>query len=362
MVSGPPDKGRTGSGSAASGAAGNGPAGSRAASGRVPASGVHGSGAAGPALTAGDVAAPGTGTHGTGTQGTGTHGAGVGAAEVGAAGVRAAGTVGAAGHALSFAASGLLRAGQHRAADAAVRGSRLETSRFTLLAGEYAAARPGQPVALLQAGCATAVDGIDIARLRETGCELSADLVDTADQVVAAAMAAQSQLTSSSVLGDLRSVPLPPRSYDIVHCSGLLERIPHAELVLDRIVAALKPGGLLLLRTADRDCAAGFIDRAAPQWLRRLGWRGRHPGKPGPYPAIYEELVSARGIASYVLRRGLVIAERGFVSGPAAGRPPPGPLAARTLLARLSGGRLTADHDELIYVIRRPEDLFARVL
>jgi SAM-dependent methyltransferase len=384
MVSGPPDKGLTGSGSAASGAARNGAARNGAASGRVPASRVHGSGAAGPALTAGNVAAggnvaaPGAGTHGAGTHGTGTHGTGthgtgthgtsvagaVGAAEVGAAGARAAGaraggTAGAAGHALSF---GLLRAGRHRAADAAVRGSRLEASRFTLLAGEYAAARPGQPVALLQAGCATAVDGIDLALLRETGCELSADLVDTADQVVAAAMAAQSRLASSSILGDLRTVPLPPRSYDIVHCSGLLERIPHAELVLDRIVAALKPGGLLLLRTADRGCAAGFIDRAAPQWLRRLGWRGRHPGKPGPYPAIYEELVSARGIASYVLRRGLVIAERGSVSGPAAGRPPPGPLAARTLLARLSGGRLTADHDELTYVIRRPEDLFARVL
>lgn len=355
MVSGPPDKGIAGSGSAASGAARNGAArngaaGSRAAGGRVPASRVHGSGVAGRALTAGNAAAPGTGTHGTGV-------AGVGAAAVGAAG-----TVGAAEHALSFAASGLLRPGQHRAADPAVRGSRLEASRFTLRAGEYAAARPGQPVALLQAGCATAVDGIDIALLRETGCELSADLVDTADQVVAAEMAAQSQPASSSILGDLRTVPLPPRSYDIVHCSLLLERIPHAELVLDRIVAALKPGGLLLLRTADRDCAAGFIDRVMPQWLRRLGWRARHPGKPGPYPAVYEDLVSARGIASYVLRRGLVIAERGFVSGPAAGRPPPGPLAARTLLARLSGGRLTADHDELTFVIRRPEDLFARVL
>jgi SAM-dependent methyltransferase len=366
MVSGSPDKGIVDSGSAASGAArngaaGNGAAGSRAASGRVPASRMHGSGAAGRALTAGNVAAPGAGTHGAGAAGA-ADAARAGAAGAGAAGVRAAGTVGAARHALGFAASGLLRAGQHRAADAAVRGSRLETSQFTLLAGEYAAARPGQPVALLQAGCATAVDGIDIALLREAGCELSADLVDTADQVVAAAMAAQSQPASSSILGDLRTVPLPPRSYDIVHCSLLLERIPHAELVLDRIVAALKPGGLLLLRTADRDCAAGFIDRAAPQWLRRLGWRGRHPGKPGPYPAIYEELVSARGIASYVLRRGLVIAERGFVSGPAAGRPPPGPLAARTLLARLSGGRLTADHDELTYVIRRPEDLFARVL
>ncbi len=262
---------------------------------------------------------------------------------------------------IGLAARGLLRAGKHHATGAAVLGSRPETSQFTLLAVEYSAGRPGQPVALLQAGCATAADGIDIALLRKSGCKLIADLVDTGDQVVAEAMAVQPQL-ASSILGDLRTLPLPPRSYDIVHCSGLLDRIPHAELVLDRMVAALKPGGLLLLRFADRDCAAGFIDRMLPQWLRRLGWCGRHPGQPGPYPAVYEELVSARGIAAYALQRGLVIAARGFVSGPAAGRPPPGPLAARTLLARLSGGRLTTDHDELTYVIRRPEDLFARVL
>jgi SAM-dependent methyltransferase len=268
---------------------------------------------------------------------------------------------GVASRAPGLAARGPIPFSRRPAAGAAAPGSWSQAGQFTLLACGYAAERPGQPVALLQAGCATAADGIDLALLRETGCELSTDLVDTGDQVVAAAIASQSPL-AGCILGDLRTVPLPPRSYDIVHCSLLLDRIPHAELVLDRMVAALKPGGLLLLRTPDRDCAAGFIDRVLPQWLRRLDWRNQHPGEPGPYPAIYEELVSARGIQSYVLRHGLVIAEHGSLSGPAAGRRAAGPLAARTLVARLSGGRLTASHDELTYVIRRPENPFARVL
>jgi hypothetical protein len=32
------------------------------------------------------------------------------------------------------------------------------------------------------------------------------------------------------------------------------------------------------------------------------------------------------------------------------------------LMARLSGGRLTAAHEELLYVLRKPENRFARVL
>ncbi|MEP7025888.1 MAG: methyltransferase type 12, partial [Actinomycetota bacterium] len=121
-------------------------------------------------------------------------------------------------------------------------------------------------------------------------------------------------------------------------------------------------GGLLLLRTADRDCAAGFFDRVLPLWARRVVWRLQRPGQPGPYAAVYEELASGRGIQSYAARRGLVIVRREGLTGPAAGRRHAGPLSARRIVARLSRGRLTADHDELAYVILRPEDRSARLL
>jgi hypothetical protein len=37
-------------------------------------------------------------------------------------------------------------------------------------------------------------------------------------------------------------------------------------------------------------------------------------------------------------------------------------LAGQKLIAWLSRGRLTAAHEELLYVLRKPEDRFARVL
>jgi hypothetical protein len=69
-------------------------------------------------------------------------------------------------------------------------------------------------------------------------------------------------------------------------------------------------------------------------------------------------------VQAYVLGRGLVIAERQALRDrprrPA--RPAWGaPLACR-LIATLSRGRRTDDHDDLLYVIRKPESRFARVL
>jgi SAM-dependent methyltransferase len=232
---------------------------------------------------------------------------------------------------------------------------------FTQAALGYAAHRPGQPLALLQAGCTTAGDDPDTGRLRAAGCDLAVSLIDDDNPVARATVVAHQDL-GACTLGDLRIAPLVPRSVDIVHCARLLERISHAELVLDRLVEALKPNGLLLLQTGDRDCTAGFLDRVLPRRLRALIWRSQKPGEPGPYPAVYERLVSQRGIESYVLRRGLVIAQRQELSLLAGRGWAALLLLAGRIVSRLSRGRLTSAHDELRYVIRKPEDPFARVL
>jgi hypothetical protein len=80
--------------------------------------------------------------------------------------------------------------------------------------------------------------------------------------------------------------------------------------------------------------------------------------------AVYERLASGRGVQSYVLLHGLVIAERGALGGLAGGLPrgPHGYLMAQKLVAWLSRGRLTSAHEDLLYVIRKPEDRFARII
>ena len=232
---------------------------------------------------------------------------------------------------------------------------------FARYTRDYVAGRDGQ-VMILEAGCTTADDDLGVGALRGAGADIVVSLIDDDQPVTSAALGMDGSL-ADCVQGDLRRVSLPPRSQDIVLCSLLLQRIHNAELVLDRLVAAIRPGGLLLLHFGDRDSAAGFLDRVLPSAARRAVWRQRRPDQPGPYPAVYERLSSARGIQAYALMRELVIAERralGGLAGTLTG--PPGFLAAQKLIAWLSRGRLTAAHEELLYVLRKPEDRFARIL
>jgi SAM-dependent methyltransferase len=233
---------------------------------------------------------------------------------------------------------------------------------FARYTRDYVSGREGQQITVLQAGCTTADGDLGIGTLRAAGADVAVSLIDD-DQPATRAALSTDESMAGCVHGDLRTLPLPPRSHDIVLCVLLLQRIRNAELVLDRLVATIRPGGLLLLRFSDRDSAAGFLDRVMPAAARRAVWRKRRPAQPGPYEAVYERLSSARGVQAYALMRELVIAERRALGGLAGGMAEPyGFLAGQKLIAWLSRGRLTAAHEELLYVLRKPEDRFARVL
>lgn len=232
---------------------------------------------------------------------------------------------------------------------------------FTQLALDLAAQHPGRALTVLQAGCTTAGEELDLAALRARGLRLDVSLVDDETKASRAAAAARPELDDAMLL-ELGQLPLRPRSFDIVQCSLLLHRVANAEMVLWRLAAAVRPGGLLLLRLPDPASAFGFLDRRLPGFVRTLAWRTARPGQAGPYPAVYEPVASARGIEMFVSRHGLAIAHRGLVSSARSVTRPALARAAGRLVAWLSRGRLPADHDELHYVVRRPEDRFARVL
>jgi SAM-dependent methyltransferase len=222
----------------------------------------------------------------------------------------------------------------------------------------------GRPVSVLQAGCLAPLPELGLGELAKGGFRISVTAVD-ADQPLTQRVLRDAQGAYDDVItGDLRTVPIPPRAYDVVFCAQLLERVHHVELVLDRLTSALKPGGLLLVRTGDRYCASALLDRMLPGTVRKAVWSRFRPGTPGPFRPVYEKAVSDEGIASYALMRGLVIAARASeVTRPEY----PTRLSSSVritcaAISRLSGGRFDDSHDELLYVIRKPLDRFARVI
>jgi SAM-dependent methyltransferase len=222
----------------------------------------------------------------------------------------------------------------------------------------------GRPISLLQAGCLAPLRELGIGELTEGGFEISVTAVDDDDPLARRVLRDTHSAYDGVITGDLRTAPIPQRAYDVVYCALLLERVHHVELVLDRLVSALKPGGLLLLRTGDRRSAAALLDRRLPGPVRAAIWSRFRPGVPGPFRPVYEKAVCDEGIASYALLRGLVITTRGRELT----RPdhPAGLSSSMRIIcaaiAWFTRGRLTNRHDELLYVIRKPTDRFARVV
>ncbi|MEO3822417.1 class I SAM-dependent methyltransferase [Actinomadura sp. B10D3] len=273
---------------------------------------------------------------------------------------------------------------------------------FSERARQYALEKPLQRIHILEAGCGWGT-GLDLGERERlvTGVDM--------DTPELRAYTCERPDLDTWHLGDLRTAPLPPRAFDIVHASYLIERVPHAELVLDRFVAALKPGGLLLVHLRDRNTAFGFLDRTLPRWLHTSGRRrrprparGRGQGKgqrgaharvpqpdpagrtggpaaaegaapaarpvpvvrTSPPPATYDRVASRAGMRWYCVMRGLVVSEE-YTSRQAIDALGAGTGLAELLCRLVSAttrGRLTADHSEVTLVIRKPENRFARVI
>jgi SAM-dependent methyltransferase len=221
----------------------------------------------------------------------------------------------------------------------------------------------GRRISVLQAGCLAPLRELAIGQLEEGGFEVSVSVVDADDPIAREVLEQTRDAYDDVIVGDLRTVPLPPRGFDVVYCALLLERVSHVELVLDRLISALRPGGLLLIRAADRNSASGLMDRLLPAAVRHAIWQRMRPGVPGPFPGVYEKTVCERGIASYALMRGLVImhhaAERTLPTSPP--RLSSSVRFTCTVISWLTRGRFGDGHDELLYVIRKPQDRFARV-
>ena len=63
--------------------------------------------------------------------------------------------------------------------------------------------------------------------------------------------------------GDIRTASLPQASFDLVHARYVLIHLPDYEIALSRMLAALKPGGWIVLEEPDFSASRGIVGTAA---------------------------------------------------------------------------------------------------
>jgi hypothetical protein len=122
-------------------------------------------------------------------------------------------------------------------------------------------------------------------------------------------------------------------------------------VLLAGAVTAASDLGLAGLREGGADITVGLVDDGQPVTRAAIASQ----------PALARSTTaSARPAVSSPTR---CCAARQPLGGLADGLPraPRGYLAAQKMIARFSG-RLTASHEELLYVLRKPENRFARLL
>jgi SAM-dependent methyltransferase len=210
-------------------------------------------------------------------------------------------------------------------------------------------------VRVLEAGCGRRW------RLEVGDLPLRLTGVDADPEVVRLRVEREGDLDEARV-GDLRTEEFVRGSFDAVYCSFVLEHVAGAEQLLDRMLSWLAPGGLLLLRLPDRSSVYGFVTRHTPHrlhvWFRRRLIGMPHAGEPGhgPFPVVYDEVVSASGIRGWAERNHLDIVDEccSAIYLGRLGRWGPLVRSGTRVVGRLSGGRLAADHNNLLFVLRRP--------
>jgi SAM-dependent methyltransferase len=225
---------------------------------------------------------------------------------------------------------------------------------------------------LLSGAVRDAYDGVTPVRVLEAGCgkrwALDTEPVPleiTGVDIDAAAIRLRREKHSDiahEIVGDLRTVELPPSAFDVAYSSYVLEHVAGAEGVLDRLIDALVPGGLLVVRVPDGKSVYGFFVRHSPHRVhvkyKRYIDRKPNAGKPGyaPYPTVYDDVVSVSGLQGFAAKRGLTI-ERAYATDHYLnvfhGLRSLAEWGIR-LVGRLSGGQLSSDHANIGFVMRKP--------
>ncbi len=214
--------------------------------------------------------------------------------------------------------------------------------------------KPDGPVRILEAGCGNRWP-IDLGNLdyNLVGVDLDAEALNIRTTV--------RKDLHESVLGDLCTTPLPPASFDVVYSAFVLEHIERADLALENIIQALKPGGLLVIRLPDPQSARGFVTRRTPFWFHvffaKYVEKRPNAGKPGyaPYPTHYHRSVWKDSLLAMSASHGLhcfwmlsdnhAREEKGALGSLA--------RAAAHGISLMSFGQLSSSHTSLIYFLRK---------
>jgi SAM-dependent methyltransferase len=106
----------------------------------------------------------------------------------------------------------------------------------------------------------------------------------------------QNRALDHAVLADIVSEDIPEHCLDAVVSSYAFEHVRQPDVVIGRLVRALRPGGVFVLAIPDVRSPKALITRWTPFGFHRFVYRRvlgrRGPGQGGPFPTVLDPMIA----------------------------------------------------------------------
>lgn len=210
-------------------------------------------------------------------------------------------------------------------------------------------------IAVLEAGCGQNWP------LKLPGLRINLTGVDLDAEALRIRMEREGDL-HEAIVGDIQDAALfdDDRRFDLVYCAYVLEHVNQPETAVQNLFRWTRPGGLTVLLIPDPGSARGWVASHTPHWVHVAAYRwllGRpSAGRPGhpPYRVHYSKYLETEKLTEVASSSSatLVVAQR--LMGLNVGAVRSAAIRAVCLLIHwLSGGRLSADHDNVLLIFAR---------
>jgi 2-polyprenyl-3-methyl-5-hydroxy-6-metoxy-1,4-benzoquinol methylase len=205
----------------------------------------------------------------------------------------------------------------------------------------------------------------------DAGCGRKCNVHVPADAYVVGVDASQNVLDANErlneqIMGDLEVMDIASNRFDAVICWDVLEHLREPASVLEKLVGAAAPGGLLILGLPNVLSLKGLVAKFTPLrfhvWFARTIKCSRHAGEPGhgPFKTYLRWAIRPKEIRRFARERGLQIEQFELYDGLIS----PGiqqrafvaiPLRISVALVRImSVGRIDPALTDFVVVLRKP--------
>lgn len=186
--------------------------------------------------------------------------------------------------------------------------------------------RHGDPHPRVQQAVDQLLSGKDRPRVLEAGCGSLSRVQLPAQRTLVGVDIEQRQLDRNTdlderILGDLQTFGTPGPGFDLVLCWDVIEHLPEPTKALDRLIAALSPGGGLVLAFPNLWSLKGLVTKFTPFFVHALFYRvvvgdKRSHDEWDQFPTFFRASIAPGRLRAWAVQHGIEVVYDEVYEGP----------------------------------------------